>query len=116
MYKPANIREFVTPATLYRTVMQTINGRQQKTEVQVASLRGKFNGKFKQKGSHELNANSLVVVSNEITYTTWWREGFKAGDRLVIDGMTFEIYGQPENVEMRGRYAVLHLKRLEGGA
>lgn len=112
MYKPANIREFVTPADHLRTTYQTVNGRQQKQEQQVATLRGKF----KQKRSYELNANGLVVVTNETTFSTWWKDDLKAGDRLVIGGVTFEIYGQPENVEMRGRYAVLHLKRLEGGA
>ncbi len=112
MYKPANIREFVTPAEQFRTTVSTVNGRQQKTETKVADLRGKF----KQKGTRELNANGLVVVSNETTFTTWWKTDMKAGDRLVIGGVSFEVDGQPENVEMRGRYAVLHLKRLEGGA
>lgn len=112
MYKPANLREFVTPAAQYRTTVTLVNGRTQKADTLVANLRGKF----KQKGSHELTANGLTVVSNETTYTTWWKDDFKAGDRLVIGGLTYEVYGQPENVEMRGRYAVLHLKRLEGGA
>lgn len=112
MYKPANIREFVTPATQYRTSVEMVNGRTQKMETLVAELRGKF----KQKASHELTANGLTVVSNETLFTTWWKDDFKAGDRLVIGGLSFEIFGQPENVEMRGRYAVLHLKRLEGGA
>lgn len=112
MYKPANIREFVTPAELYRTTVSMVNGRTQKTETKVADLRGKF----KQKVSHDLNANNLTVVHDETTFATWWRDDFKAGDRLVIDGASFEVYGQPENVEMRGRYAVLRLRRLEGGA
>lgn len=112
MYKPANIREFVTPAEQFRTNVSSVNGRTQKAETKVADLRGKF----KQKQTHDLTANNLTVVRDETTFTTWWKDDFKAGDFLVIDGAKFEVYGQPENVEMRGRYAVLRLRRLEGGA
>ena len=112
MYKPANIREFVTPAVQKRTTITTVNGRTQKTETVVANLRGKF----KQKASGEMNANGLVVVHNTTSFTTWWKDDFKAGDVLTIGGVDFKVKGQPENVEMRGRYAVLQLERLEGGA
>ena len=112
MFKPAAIREFVTPAIQKRTQVVMINGRTQKQMVQVANLRGKF----KQKGTSELNANGLVVVNVKTTYTTWWKEDFKAGDILTINGVDYLVKGQPENVEMRNRYAVLPLEILEGGA
>lgn len=112
MYKPANIREFVTPAIQKRTTISTVNGRQQKTEMIVANLRGKF----RQRGTSELNANGLVVVRTKTEFITWWKSDFKAGDILTIGGVDYEIHGQPENVEMRGRYAVLTLDILEGGA
>jgi len=112
MYKPADIREFVTPAVQKRTKTQTINGRTQKVVVEVANLRGKF----KQKNSHELMANGLTLVKDDVQYITWWKEDFKAGDILSIGGIDYLVKGQPENVEMRSRYAVLSLERLEGGA
>ena len=112
MYKPANVREFVTPALQKRTEVQVINGRTQKIKVVVATLRGKF----KQKNSSELLANGLNVIKDEIQFITWWKDDFKAGDFLTIGGVDYEVFGQPENVEMRGRYAVLTLRRLEGGA
>lgn len=112
MYNPAPIREFVTPAIQKRTQAVVINGRSQKEVIEVSKLRGKF----KQKGTSELNANGLVVVSAKITYTTWWKEDLKAGDILNIKGIDYLVKGQPENVEMRNRYAVLELELLEGGA
>lgn len=112
MYKPANIREFVTPAVQKRTQVVMVNGRTQKEVIEVATLRGKF----KQKGTSELNANGLVVVNDKTTYTTWWKDDLKSGDILSINGLDYEVKGQPENVEMRGRYAILNLERLEGGA
>ena len=112
MYKPANIREFVTPATQKRASVTTINGRTQKTFVEVAQLRGKF----KQKETSELNANGLFVVSEKITYTTWWKSDLKSGDILSIYGIDYEVKGEPENVEMRSRYAILKLEKIGGGA
>lgn len=112
MYKPANIREFVTPAIQKRTQVQMVNGRTQKVVVEVANIRGKF----KEKPSSELNANGLVVVKYDAQFMTWWKDDFKAGDILTIKGIDFLVKGQPENVEMRSRYAVLTLQRIEGGA
>lgn len=112
MYKPANLREFITPATQKRTEVNIVNGRTQKAVVELAQLRGKF----KQKGTSELNANGVLVVNDKTTYITWWKEDFKAGDILTIYGIDYLVKGQPENVEMRGRYAVLFLERISGGA
>ena len=58
MYRPAPIREFVTPAIQKRTQVVVVNGRQQKQVTQVANLRGKF----KQKGTSEIRANGLFPV------------------------------------------------------
>lgn len=112
MYKPANLREFVTQAVQKTTQVVLVNGRTQKQVVKVADLRGKF----KQKGTSEINANGLVVVNDNTTFITWWKPDLKAGDYLEIGGVDYIIKGTPENVEMRGRYAVLQLERIEGGA
>ncbi len=112
MYKPANIREFVTPALLKRTTEEMVNGRIQKEIVTVLTLRGKF----KLKGTAELNANGLVVVHSKPTFITWWSNEFTAGDILTVEGEDYQIEGLQEDVELRGRYAVLTLKQLKGGA
>lgn len=112
MYKPANVREFVTPALQKRTQVTMVNGRTQKEVVQIASLRGKF----KQKATREMNANGLVVVHGTITYVTWWKSDMMAGDILEINGIDYQVKGEPENVEMRGKYAVLNLEVFKGGA
>ncbi len=112
MYKPANIREFVTPAIQKKTQVQMINGRTQKIAVEVATLRGKF----KQKGTSEINANGLLVVNDKTSFITWWKDDLESGDILTIYGVDYEVKGNPENVEMRSRYAVLNLEKLSGGA
>lgn len=112
MYKPARIREFTTPAIHKKASTQTVNGRTQKTYEAV----GKVRGKFKQKSAEEMTANGLIVSSDKITFVTWYKPDFAAADILTIGGVDYEIVGTPENVEMRGRYAVLTLERIGGGA
>lgn len=112
MYKPANIREFVTSAIQKRTEVVLVNGRTQKQVIEVANLKGKF----KQKGTSEIRANGLLVVNEKTSFITWWKDNFKAGDILTINGLDYLVKGQPENVEMRSRYAILNLEIIEGGA
>lgn len=112
MYKPANIREFVTQAVYKKATSQTVSGRTNKTYTESGIVRGKF----KQKGTAEIQANGLTVVNEKTTFTTWYRADYKAADILTINGVDFEIVGNPENVEMRNRYSVITLERISGGA
>ena len=112
MYKPANIREFVTPAVHKKATAQTINNRTVKTFTEVGTVRGKF----KQKGTAETSANGLTIINEKTTFITWYKADFSAADILTIGGIDYEIKGKPENVEMRSRYCVITLERIGGGA
>ena len=112
MYKPANIRQFVTPALHQRYTETVISGRTQKTYQTIGTIKGKFN----QKGTAIINANGLEIVHDKMTFVTWWNNNIKAGDILEIDGIKYTIEGNPENVEKRSRYAVINLQLLQGGA
>jgi len=114
MYKPANVREFVTVAVHKKPKTETVNNRAKKKMVEVGTVRGKF----KQKGTAETNANGLTVVNENTTFITWFKKTnpFAAADILTINGIDFEIKGEPENVEMRSRYAIITLDRIGGGA
>lgn len=112
MYKPANIREFLTPAVHKKATSKTIDNRTVKTFTEVGTIRGKF----KQKGTAETTANGLTIINEKTTFTTWFKADFEAADILTIGGVDYEIKGTPENVEMRSRYAVLTLERIGGGA
>lgn len=112
MYKPANIREFITPAIHKKATTETINGRTKKVYAEVGTIRGKF----KQKGTAETNANGLTVINEKTSFITWYKADLAAADILTINGVDFEIKGEPENVEMRSRYAVITLERIGGGA
>ena len=112
MYKPANIREFITPAIHKKATSDKVNNRFVKTYTEVGTIRGKF----KQKGTAETNANGLTVINEKTSFITWYKADIKASDILTINGIDFEIKGEPENVEMRSRYMIITLERIGGGA
>ena len=112
MYKPANIREFVTPAVHKRAIEVEVNGHLTKQ----LNIVGNARGKFKQKGSLETNANGVTAVVTKTTYTTWFKTTYEAADVLTIGGVDYQIKGKPENVENRGRYTIIELEELDGGA
>lgn len=112
MYKPANLREFVTPAVHKKATSKTVDGR----TIKEFAIIGNARGKFKQKGTAETNANGLTVINEKTTFTTWYKADFAAADILEINGVDYEIIGNPENVEMRNRYSILTLERIGGGA
>lgn len=114
MYKPCRVAEMVTPAIHQKPTYNTIYGREQKTFANAP--RPNLRGKFKQKGTGEITANGLYVTNEKTTYQTWYKSDLESGDRLIINGVTYEIKGKPENVEARGRYCVCTLETIEGGA
>lgn len=113
MYKPAPVRQFVTEAIHKKPATTIINGHNQKTYTVVGTLKGKVKHPI---GTVELNANGLSIIENKTTYTTWFSNNIEAHDVLTIGGIDYEIDGTPENVEDRGRYIIIKLRKLEGGA
>lgn len=113
MYKPCRAAEMVTPAIHQKPTYKTIYGREQKTFANAP--RPHLRGKFKQKGASDITANGITVINEKTTYSTWYKSDLEGGDRLIINGVTYEIKGRPENVEGRGRYCVCTLETIGGG-
>lgn len=115
MYKPCRISEMTTAAIHQKPTYTTIYGREQKTFVNAP--RPNIRGKLKAPApASDVLENGLSLVSKKTTFQTWYKSDLESGDRLIIGGEAYEIEGAPENVEGRGRYCVVVLKRIEGGA
>ena len=114
MYKPCRASEMVTPATHQKPTYTKIYGREKKGYTDAA--RPHIRGKFKLKGTSETTANGVIVINEKTTFSTWYKADLEGGDRLIINGIAYEIKGKPENVEGRGRYCVCNLEAIEGGA
>ena len=114
MFKPCRASEMVTPAIHQKPTYSTVHGREEKGYIN--ARRPNIRGKFKQKGTSEINANGVTVINETTTFSTWFKSDLEGGDRLIINGVAYEIKGKPENVEGRGRYHVCNLEAIKGGA
>lgn len=71
---------------------------------------------FKTFGGTESTSNGVTVVENTGVVQTWYRADITASCRLVIGGLTHEILGTPENINMSNQYLQFKVRAVKGGA
>lgn len=77
-----------------------------------------FYGSFRTFGGTERNVNGVYSVENTAVIETWFRPDIKANCRVYVpqNGATYEIMGDPENIDMRNQYLKFKVKQVKGGA
>ena len=111
MYKPS--KPFITTAILKIPVTKVIKGVPVPTYTE---YKNPLNGAFYTFGGTEKITNDIVTVINTATYETWYNPAITSGCLLAIDGVNYEIIGDPEDIEHRHIYHKLKLQRIKGGA
>jgi hypothetical protein len=73
---------------------------------------------FKTYGGTETNVNDVYSVIDTANIETWYRPDIKSDCRIVRaeDGATYDILGEPENINMRNKYMKFKVRRTKGGA
>lgn len=71
---------------------------------------------FRTFGGTETVKNDILVVENTATVQTWYRPDIKAGSRLKIGGLEYDILGTPENINMANQYLQFKVRAVKGGA
>ena len=77
-----------------------------------------FNGNFKTYGGTEIVSDELYSIQDTAWVETWYRPDIKADCRVVVrdTGAVYEVYGEPENIELRNQYLKFKIRRVKGGA
>ena len=75
-------------------------------------------GNFKSYGGTERDVNGLFSVEDTAYIETWYRPDIKSDCRIVVPstGNTYEILGEPENINLRNQYLKIRVRRVDGGA
>lgn len=73
---------------------------------------------FKTYGGTETTVNGVYSVIDTANIETWYRPDIKSDCRImrVEDGATYEIIGEPENINMRNQFLKFKVRRVKGGA
>ena len=75
----------------------------------------RININFKSYGGTEVAVNGLLGVENTAIVETWYRPDITSDCRLVVNGVNYEVLGQPEDIEMRHQYLRFRVKAIKGG-
>lgn len=70
---------------------------------------------FKTFGGTEVEKNGTIAVENTATIETWYTPDIKEKDAIEIGGVTYEILGTPENINMRNQFMQFKVKAVKGG-
>lgn len=71
---------------------------------------------FRTFGGTEKVSNGQLVVENTGMVETWYRPDITSESRLLIEGVTYEVLGTPENINMQNRNLVMKVRAIKGGA
>lgn len=114
-FKPSAV--FAVPLMLLIPVYGKVQGVVTKTFPALAdgSL---FYGNFKTYGGTERNENGLFTVEDTANIETYYRPDITSECRIGVPatGAIYEVYGEPENIEMRNQFMKFRVRRVKGGA
>lgn len=77
-----------------------------------------FYGSFKTFGGTESNKNGVYSVIDTANIETYYRPDITADCRIVLadTGVTYEVLGTPENINMRNQFLKFKVQSVRGGA
>lgn len=106
---------FSTPCELLIPTYSRVKGVDVKTMPQNGV---RINVSWKTYGGTEIATNGVMTVLDTAIVETWYRPDIKADCRvrLLATGQVYEIYGVPENIEMRNQFVKFKVRAVEGGA
>lgn len=75
-----------------------------------------FYGSFRTFGGTDTTVDDLLVVQDTGTIDTWYRPDIKSNCRIYIEntGETYEILGDPENINMANQYLRIRVRKIGG--
>lgn len=97
---------------IYPTIQESLNVKDEK-----GNRLNLFFGSFKTYGGTERDVNGVYSIEDTANIETMYRPDIKANCRIAReDGATYDIIGEPENINMRNQFLKFKVRRVKGGA
>lgn len=115
MYRPNEAAQMTTPMRLQVPVITSSYGVKEKSW---EDAMGVIMANFKTFGGTEITSNETLVIEDTAQVVCWYRPDIKGGCRVVLleSGATYEIVGNPEDIEARHQFLKFKVRRIVGGA
>lgn len=106
---------YITAIELLIPTYETIKGVRKKVYPESGEV---INCSFKTYGGTETTINGVYSVLDTANIETWYRPDItsECAIRLCQSGATYEVIGEPENINMRNQYLKFKVQRIKGGA
>lgn len=77
-----------------------------------------FYGSFKTYGGTERDVDGIFSIEDTATIECWYRPDIKSDCRIGVPatGAVYEVWGEPENINLRNQYLKVKVRRYKGGA
>ena len=77
-----------------------------------------FYGNFKTYGGTERDVNGVFGIEDTAVIETFYRPDIKSDCRIGVPatGAIYEVFGEPENINLRNQFLKFKVKRVKGGA
>ncbi len=109
-YRPSE--PYVTPVELYKPTYETIKGVTKKTYELVDVI----NCSFKTFGGTESIVNGVLTVVDTANVETWFRDDITSASQLRLGAKSYEVIGEPEDIEQRHQFLKFKVRGVKGGA
>ena len=110
-YKPPT--RFDTPVTLLKPTYSQYNGVTKKSYSDSGPL---LMVSFRTFGGTENNINGVLGIENTATVETWYNPEIKSDCRIQLNGINYEILGEPENINQRNQFMKFKVRAVGGRA
>lgn len=117
-YQPA--APFATPIYMLNPTYTTVKGVKKETFPALKDLTDDdlIFGTFRSYGGTDTQSNGLTVVEKTGYIDTWFLPDIKSNTRLhlIETGDTYEVLGDPEDINMRHQYMKIRVRKIGGAA
>lgn len=115
MYRP--YAPFSVGMILLIPTETTVSGVLKKT-YPAASAGILFHGSYRSFGGTDRTVNGVYVIDDTAEVETWYRPDVSSNCRVYVPGTggTYEILGEPEDIDLRHQYLRFKVRRVKGGA
>lgn len=117
-YRPKE--PFNTKLAILKPQTVTAKGSTKKRYPDISEIEeeDKIFASFRTFGGTETTSNDMLVVEDTANIETWYRPDIKSDCRIAVaeTGATYEVIGEPEDINMRHKFLKFKVKRVKGGA
>lgn len=108
-YRPSE--PFSTVALLFNPIYETVKGVTVKKWVNV----GVINCSFKTYGGTETTINDQIAVVDTANVETWYRPDITSASMIKLGAKSYEVMGEPEDIEQRHQFLKFKVRGVKGG-